>query len=94
MTELNIPDHVLWKGRDAYYGVDATQPSVDGVEAALRATAPLIVAAELRRMATQWRTEARADTTTVDAQQYAAIVVATNKLNTRADELDPDGVAS
>lgn len=47
---LEIPEHVLWKGRDAYYGVDTTQSSVDGVEAAIRVVAPLVIAAELRAL--------------------------------------------
>ena len=96
MTDLTIPDEAQEAAlqavidvRDASSRVPDDADSFDVTMAALHGAAPLIVAYELRQMASALD-EARAEWDS-RSLRYSALGHAIDELITRADELDPAG---
>lgn len=81
MADIQIPD-------DAYDAAENASIQTGGsIEAILAAAAPLIVAAELDRLATEWDADRRDIRDEGDMRLIAAIGVARRKLLARAAEL-------
>lgn len=89
MADLHISDEVGDLAEAALDGYQiADSDKLDAACEVLQAAGPALVAAELRRLAAEWKQKA-ADLSPMDSGWHAAMHQQAARLLRRADELDP-----